>query len=266
MTSPSAPTGWDELTDACAAAAAALPAAQVRLMAERAAEVDDPMSVTRIQDRPPTRNFRERASAVVNAWRAAHPPPAGPVVAGMLLAAARATSRTRAEQTIDLVWTGPGTASIHARPTSPVAIGLIGEARRNLVLSTFASRRVPQIHQALAAAADRGVKITLILENEASSNGQYHAPSRDPFEGIPAEILEWPLEQRQPAGAWYPAMHAKYVLTDQKALFVTSANLTGSALDRNIETGVLIRGGPLPGRLYQHLRDLAYDGTLRHVQ
>jgi phosphatidylserine/phosphatidylglycerophosphate/cardiolipin synthase-like enzyme len=36
-------------------------------------------------------------------------------------------------------------------------------------------------------------------------------------------------------------LHAKAVVVDDEAVFVTSANLTGAALDRNIELGVLIR-------------------------
>jgi phosphatidylserine/phosphatidylglycerophosphate/cardiolipin synthase-like enzyme len=40
-----------------------------------------------------------------------------------------------------------------------------------------------------------------------------------------------------PAGV----LHAKAVVTDDEAVFITSANLTEAALDRNIELGVLIR-------------------------
>jgi phosphatidylserine/phosphatidylglycerophosphate/cardiolipin synthase-like enzyme len=36
-------------------------------------------------------------------------------------------------------------------------------------------------------------------------------------------------------------LHAKAVVADDEAVFVTSANLTEAALDRNIELGVLIR-------------------------
>jgi phosphatidylserine/phosphatidylglycerophosphate/cardiolipin synthase-like enzyme len=36
-------------------------------------------------------------------------------------------------------------------------------------------------------------------------------------------------------------LHAKAVVADDESVFVTSANLTESALDRNIELGILIR-------------------------
>ena len=38
-------------------------------------------------------------------------------------------------------------------------------------------------------------------------------------------------------------MHAKAVIADRSVAFVTSANLTGSAMDHNLEVGVLMRGG-----------------------
>lgn len=57
-------------------------------------------------------------------------------------------------------------------------------------------------------------------------------------------------------------MHAKLVLADNHTAFITSANLTGRALDRNIEAGILITGGPIPETPYRHFRDLAYTGVV----
>jgi phosphatidylserine/phosphatidylglycerophosphate/cardiolipin synthase-like enzyme len=45
------------------------------------------------------------------------------------------------------------------------------------------------------------------------------------------------LDPEGPAGV----LHAKAVVADDEAVFVTSANLTEAALDRNIELGLLIR-------------------------
>jgi phosphatidylserine/phosphatidylglycerophosphate/cardiolipin synthase-like enzyme len=45
------------------------------------------------------------------------------------------------------------------------------------------------------------------------------------------------LELEGPGGV----LHAKAVVADDEAVFITSANLTEAALDRNIELGVLIR-------------------------
>lgn len=258
--------GWEGLAGACATAALTLPPQQVRYLAERAAAVTSPAQVSTLPDRPPTVNFRTAALDIVHAWQSCSPTPTGPAIAGMLLTAATAADRARSQETVDLVWTGPGSREIHAQPTDEVIVSLINEAQRTVVLSTFASRRVPSVREALLKAQARGVGITLILENEQSSNGQYVPPKKDPFDGVSAEVLEWPKAQRPVRGQWTAALHAKFILVDTAALFITSANLTGFALDINIEAGVVIRGGPLPDRLFTHLRDLTYDHVLTPVE
>ena len=51
-------------------------------------------------------------------------------------------------------------------------------------------------------------------------------------------------------------VHAKIVVSDEKFAFLTSANLTGHAMERNIEAGALFRGGDTPRNLAHHLRGL----------
>lgn len=254
-------SGWGALASAATLAAAMLPPEQVSLLAQRAATHPTPATARSIGDQPPTVNFRNAAHTVVTAWQTTPDPPDGHVVAGMLLAAAVATASARVEERVNLVWTGPDSKSIRGRATSDVIVQVIDQAASSLVLCTFASRRVDRIRIALQAAADRHVSITLILENERSNDAYKQAP-RDPFAGIPAETLEWPADQRGASTGWSPALHAKFALADDTTLFITSANLTGFALDRNIEVGLLLEGGAIPGQFRDHLRDLAYAGVL----
>jgi cardiolipin synthase len=48
-------------------------------------------------------------------------------------------------------------------------------------------------------------------------------------------------------------MHAKLLVIDRMTALVGSANLAGYGLERNLECGVLIRGGPVPGLLADHV-------------
>ena len=43
---------------------------------------------------------------------------------------------------------------------------------------------------------------------------------------------------------------------------ISSANLTEYALNLNMELGLLVRGGDLPGRVVGHLRRLMREGVL----
>jgi phosphatidylserine/phosphatidylglycerophosphate/cardiolipin synthase-like enzyme len=58
-------------------------------------------------------------------------------------------------------------------------------------------------------------------------------------------------------------LHAKAVVADEEAVFVTSANLTEAALDRNIELGVLLRDRALAVSIVSHLQGLIDRALLK---
>ncbi|MGV8617596.1 phospholipase D-like domain-containing protein, partial [Pseudomonas aeruginosa] len=49
-------------------------------------------------------------------------------------------------------------------------------------------------------------------------------------------------------------VHAKVAVADGDVCFITSANLTGHAMEQNMEAGLLISGGHIPQTLEEHLR------------
>jgi len=51
-------------------------------------------------------------------------------------------------------------------------------------------------------------------------------------------------------------VHAKVAVADGSMCFITSANLTSFAMEKNMEAGVLISGGRIPMLLDDHLRSL----------
>lgn len=51
-------------------------------------------------------------------------------------------------------------------------------------------------------------------------------------------------------------VHAKVAVADARMCFITSANLTGHAMEKNMEAGVLISGGHIPRLLDDHLQSL----------
>jgi len=58
-------------------------------------------------------------------------------------------------------------------------------------------------------------------------------------------------------------LHAKGVVTDDQVVFVTSANLTEAAFDRNSELGLLVRDRALALSVSTHFRGLIDRGMLR---
>jgi phosphatidylserine/phosphatidylglycerophosphate/cardiolipin synthase-like enzyme len=58
-------------------------------------------------------------------------------------------------------------------------------------------------------------------------------------------------------------MHAKCVVVDEAAAFITSANFTAAAQQRNVEVGVLVRDVDFATRVAAQWRTLAARGMFR---
>lgn len=179
--------------------------------------------------------------------------------AGALLGAATAVRRARQHQSIDVVWTGPESGIATSRLTAATVIGLIHESRREIPLVSYATQTEPSLNAALGEAANRGVEITLLTERHADNPA--YAPSATPFPGLAATRLYWPTADRPPGAS----LHAKIIVVDDETALVTSANLTSRAMESNFECGVLIRGGPQPRAIRDHINALWLHGQLRRL-
>lgn len=252
----------DPLPDAIAAAATVMPDSHLKILADRITECATPAQAWAITREPPVREYQYNATAIVNAWQQT-PHRNGETIALAIRAATATRDRHRTQQHIQLVWTGPDTPHIHAEPTSDIVIKVINSAHRDLLLVSFANYPEPRITAALTDALDRNVNISALTENENAAEGQYKGPHQDPFANLNIARYEWATEQRPRHNNRPAVMHAKLILADDHTAFITSANLTGRALDHNMEAGILVTGGPIPHTLYQHFRQLTYLGIIK---
>jgi phosphatidylserine/phosphatidylglycerophosphate/cardiolipin synthase-like enzyme len=179
-------------------------------------------------------------------------------MSGLLTGAAHAVLRARQHQTVSVVWTGPESGVSSSRLTAATVIDLVNEARSEILLVSYATQTEPSISAALSAAASRGVAVTLLAERNAD-NPSYASSLSLPFPSVQALRLHWPLIQR-PSGA---ALHAKIIVVDESLTLVGSANITSRAMESNLECGILIRGGPQPKAIHDHIAGLYASGILR---
>ena len=184
-----------------------------------------------------------------------------------------AASRTPAP---DFVWTGPDVAGLHARDTRRVYEELLGSANRSIWASTYVFSDGPRAFKTLAERMDAvpQLDVTLLLNIERR-RGDTTAPDSlvrrfaDEFWGG-----EWPgaarpkvyydprsVETGSPSGV----LHAKAVVADEESVFITSANLTAAAQDRNIELGLLVRDRTLAATTVIHFRTLIEKDLLRRL-
>lgn len=188
----------------------------------------------------------------------------GSTLAMMLRSSSAVAAALRAAQSIDIAWTGPSSAHVPVRLSSQALLDLIGEARHQLFVVSFAGYKVPEVVEALRAAALRGVDVRLILETAEDSGGALKNDAADAFSKLHQVVTfwVWPKKNRPEGGA---AMHVKAAIVDGRVALVTSANLTGAALERNMELGLVVRGGAAPRRLANHFQALTASGVIRQV-
>jgi phosphatidylserine/phosphatidylglycerophosphate/cardiolipin synthase-like enzyme len=212
----------------------------------------------------PNPAFREHAEQLLAAWQRV-PTLSGESVALVLLSALAMREAERESESVEAVATGPSTPHVSLRHTRAVILDLLKHAEREILIVCFAAYKVPELAAAIREAAARGVAVRMILETSEDSAGSLSHDAAAAFDGAgdAVEFYIWPADRRPPGAS--AKLHAKAVVADGSAAFVTSANLTGAALDHNLELGVLVRGGAVPTRLAEHFKSLMATGTLRRV-
>ena len=79
-------------------------------------------------------------------------------------------------------------------------------------------------------------------------------------------VYYWPQESRPKGeGGKTGLLHVKCAVADGHQLFLSSANLTEYAFTINMELGLLITGGKLPGQIDKHFERLIENGTFAKV-
>jgi cardiolipin synthase len=185
-------------------------------------------------------------------------------VAAALRSAAAVHAADR-ERTVEVVWTGPATPRLPVRLTAQALKQLIEGAQDRLIVASFAVYDIEDVALALYNAADRGVRVELILESVTGSGGKmtYEGATQLGRQTLErCSLLTWPLGRRPTVQGRSASLHAKFAVADGKCLLTTSANLTGHALERNMELGVLITGGEAPREVVRLVDDLIAQGDL----
>jgi phosphatidylserine/phosphatidylglycerophosphate/cardiolipin synthase-like enzyme len=195
----------------------------------------------------------------------------GVAAAAWIRTLAKADARTPRP---DLVWSGPEVPGAHARNTKRVYEELLGSAQRSVWVSTYAYFDGPKAFEILARRMDAvsSLRATLMVNiqrrrGDTTIADQLVRQFADKFWNG-----EWPGVAR-PSVFYDPraldldaasgVLHAKAVVVDDEVVFVTSANLTEAALERNIELGLLVRDRALAASVSAHFRALIDRGLLR---
>lgn len=216
--------------------------------------------------------LREGADSISVALRTLHGMGASTLACAAWIRAAEAAVLKKPKP--DLVWSGPDVPGVYARNTRQVYEELLGSAAHSIWVSSYAYFDGPSAFEVLARHMDAHPILDVVLllniqrrKGDLSLSSEVVRRFADRFWGT-----DWPgasrpqifydpraLEPDGPTGV----LHAKAVVTDETSVFVTSANLTEAALDRNIELGLLVRDRALAISVISQFRALIEHGLLR---
>ncbi|WP_374591473.1 DISARM system phospholipase D-like protein DrmC, partial [Novosphingobium sp.] len=168
------------------------------------------------------------------------------------------------QQSTELVWTGPTTPFVSARRTEQALLQVINAAQQTLFITSFVAYDVSTIVRAMNEAAARGVAISMLLELSQEHGGSISFDAIGKMRALvpAARLYAW----RDKAAPFSDgSVHAKVAVADGRMCFITSANLTGYAMEKNMEAGVLISGGHIPRLLDDHLRSLIETNVVSEI-
>jgi phosphatidylserine/phosphatidylglycerophosphate/cardiolipin synthase-like enzyme len=192
------------------------------------------------------------------------------------IAVERESARKSADG-IELVWSGPEILGSTTRDTAVVVDELFASARTSVLVSGYAVYQGKRVFQRLAEnmASNPNLRVRLFLNvkrefHDARSDAEL---LREFAESFRAE--QWP-DSRLPEVFYDPralsrevgprsCLHAKCVVIDRERAFVTSANFTEAAQERNIEAGILLSSRQVAESLESQFDRLREKGLLTQV-
>ena len=189
-----------------------------------------------------------------------------------LLASARSETSSIGDLT-ELVLTGPPIAGAEHRDTSVVVSDLFRKAEETILIAGYAVYQGLKVFRALSER---------MVERPALNVRMYLDIQRKPGDtSSSAELVrrfthkfqtkEWPSGQPCPEVFYDPralsadrsnraALHAKCVVTDRRDVFVSSANFTEAAQERNVEVGLLVHSAAVAENLTRFFDALCSAG------
>lgn len=180
---------------------------------------------------------------------------------------------------VELVWTGPELQGSTSRSTATVVRELVSGAQESVLLSTYSLDQPRKIKALLGPLKDRMAAIPDLKVSVFVNVGRKHRDKR-PESVLLREFAE--AFRKAWGGAALPevfhdpraleaskgpraCLHAKCVIVDGRSAFVSSANFSEAAQERNIEAGVVIEDDVFARDLGAQFESLVRAGLLVRV-
>lgn len=186
--------------------------------------------------------------------------------------------RTVSEDFVEIVTTGPEAPGITNRDTSVVVREMFASANSSVLVVGFAVHRGREVFQALSDRMQQrpALHVRLLLDiqrryGDTTAPGELRRAFIERF-----KTREWPAGGALPevyfdhrsvelSAEKRASLHAKCVVVDRQTAFVSSANFTEAAQNRNIELGLRVTSGSIADRICRHFDALAAASLLQRI-
>lgn len=175
-----------------------------------------------------------------------------------------------------LAISGPDVPGIPVFNTQATVASLFSQAEHEVLMTSYVFHSAGEILRPLAEKHDSNLNFRVrILLDLTHKRG----PKKLPFAAVGPTFIQQ-FKQHQWPGERLPeiwdyregfesndagVMHAKVIIVDRKTAYVTSANFTEAAQDRNIEAGVLVQNTHFAGRLQGYFESLIEKNFLKRI-
>jgi phosphatidylserine/phosphatidylglycerophosphate/cardiolipin synthase-like enzyme len=186
--------------------------------------------------------------------------------------------RPRLADAVDLVTSGPEARGITNRDTRVVVRQLFAHAQHSVLVAGYTVYQGQQVFEALAQrmldVPTLAVRMFLDIQrprgNTAAAgelvrrfSNRFRLRQRPPDHPLPQ--LFYDPRSVEPDADKRAALHAKCIVVDQQQVFVSSANFTEAAQQRNLEIGLFIESASLAEKLTRHFDTLLAERLLQAI-
>lgn len=174
---------------------------------------------------------------------------------------------------VRVVWTLPSghpAARLRGQSLLAAALQLVDQAKHSLTITSpyIEARGVGMLLDPLVRAVDRGVHVTVLgsnLVNIGSAESRALEDLRRASEGRFGRLDIYSSVSASDAPRdEHPLLHAKLIISDERAALVSSANMTIYGQTSNFEVGACLEGGEVP-ELSTILRSLLESPLVTHI-
>lgn len=183
--------------------------------------------------------------------------------------------KSKLEDLLELVTTGPEAPGMTNRDTAVVVRNLFSKANESVLVVGYAVFQGQQVFAELATRMDDNpeLKVQMHLDIRRDKDTSLESVIVKRFINR-FKTKQWPAGSRLPTIYYDPrsvdenpskraSLHAKCIVVDHKELFISSANFTERAQHRNIEVGLRITSEKLATQLESHFAKMVERNLLK---